>query len=268
MASRLRNKAPSLIAPVPLLLGVLLLCLLIQTIRAGALIAATLLAGGMLGLLLVGTTLVSTDGDRENLQKWAPYWAQGVCAALLLHLLIAVLHLSGYDVVYGRIIQIDAPLRAWGMFGHPNQLGVFAVLAATSALYLWHLKIISAGAGAALHIVASVLIIATLSRAAAVVAVAYGFWLLFDVRRLPRNRQLVLVFMAGCMFLAAALSLFHSTEVARWMSVWGPSQVGEINSTRGFSGSSRLEQYRFIPTLAPSSSDRCRLRKIPGGAII
>lgn len=89
------------------------------------------------GLLVHQTSLSVAAARRGNLSQVLVPFAWGLMLALFLNVASAILSAQGLELMLYRLVQSNPAVRAGGMFGQPNEFGVFCVLAMLGWRYLF-----------------------------------------------------------------------------------------------------------------------------------
>lgn len=121
------------------------------------------------GVLVHQIALRDGAARRGNLSQVLVPFSWGLILALLMNVASAILSAQGLELVLYRVVQSVPAARSGGMFGQPNEFGVFCLLALLGWRYLFHQERVPPVIYYAVCIVAFFGVAASGSRAALVV---------------------------------------------------------------------------------------------------
>ena len=98
---------------------------------------AALLGVAELTLAAIVCTSASRLRSRGSSVRELKAWSYGLLVALLLNGLAVLAERNGWQVYLYRLIPREGGERTLGLFGQPNQLAVFSVMAWCAGQYLW-----------------------------------------------------------------------------------------------------------------------------------
>ncbi len=202
------------------------------------------IASLLLGLVLhcVGYWCAGRLGEVGSAQVLAA-WSWGVVAALVLNGMAVAMSRHGFEWVLYRIFPSEMPVRAGGMFGQPNMLGVFSDLALCNVIYLVSQKKINLFVAFTLSLLVSVLVAMSGSRAALLVWVSLFLMSTYaTVRRRAAGEALVCIGGAlAFMFVQIAWAEFAKTGGATAGEMVAIARTSTLNE--------RYEQWRDVLSL-------------------
>lgn len=187
--------------------------------------------------------------EKGRLLSW---WSGGVAIAFVFQAVASVLLWVGKVWVPFHLLDATVPDRMFGMFGQPNQFGVFEVLALGPLLFLARRRIIKWPIFLASWVVAAVLCAASGSRAALCI------WLVLVmvhlIQHFRRNASVNLPRVTHGWGLVGLHALFISIQFIWAMRLAvAPIVTAEVSANRTFrddgSIGARVEQYRDSLTL-------------------